>query len=223
MKPVPELHKELEWQCQGELFLLLAERAILHPATGILAIADLHLGKASHFQNQGLAVPDDDGEYDLQRLSNLLDPVRVSELWILGDICHQPRSLNPATIAAWNNFTHRHPGILIQPLTGNHDRCLPQAFGALDGHAATLARSRLLGSHEPLIDVPPGMVNLCGHLHPVFRYSRNGLVLRKPAFLLRTNCIILPAFGTFTGGYQVEKLARGEHAALIIDDSILLV
>ncbi len=219
----PQLSQQLEWSCCGQSFILLPQRAILHPATGILAVADLHLGKAAHFQAHGMAVPDDGGSYDLQRLSTLVKQMAARQLWLLGDLCHYPKNLTAETLTAWQHFVAQHDDIEIRLVAGNHDRNLPEPFSSMLALSGVLTEAALCGSHLPLTTLQTGKINLCGHLHPVVRHNRNGMTIRKPAFLLRDRTIVLPAFGSFTGGYEVKHLNPGERAALAGDDFVLLL
>lgn len=54
--------------------------------------------------------------------------------------------------------------------------------------------------HPAPADHPPPLPFLAGHIHPVTRLAAAGERLRLPCFLLYETGIVLPAFGSFTGG-----------------------
>ena len=52
----------------GNTFWISPERCIYWEEQNALILADIHLGKAGHFRNAGVAVPQRSGVADLQRL-----------------------------------------------------------------------------------------------------------------------------------------------------------
>jgi metallophosphoesterase superfamily enzyme len=66
--------------------------------------------------------------------------------------------------------------------------------------------------HEP--EPHPHRHVLAGHVHPVYRlHGRGRQSLRLACFRLGEDISLLPAFGAFTGGYQVE---RGEDCRVFV-------
>lgn len=55
-------------EIRGEELILDKERAIYLPNEKLLAISDLHLGKAAHFRKAGLAIPNTVSQSDIIRL-----------------------------------------------------------------------------------------------------------------------------------------------------------
>ena len=55
-----------------EEFELLPDRCLYWPSQELLAVADVHLGKAETFQQQGLWLPADAREKDLSTLSEVI-------------------------------------------------------------------------------------------------------------------------------------------------------
>jgi uncharacterized protein len=200
----------------GETLELLAARAIWDPGRRVLLLADLHLGKAESFQAQGIPLPSDGDAATLNALLELATRRRPAQVIVLGDLIHGPLGLTGelrAKLAAL-------PELLSCPLRlvgGNHER---------GSWIAGLAQepSQSLGpwwlSHEP--DPRAGLLNLCGHLHPVALLGGNGDRLRLPCFSYcpRSERLALPAFGALTGGMP---LPRHERQWLVADGAVLAV
>lgn len=194
--------ESLEVMIAGEPMVLLADRAMYWPKRKRLLIADLHLGKADTFRSAGIALPRGGTRHDLDRLQALVDVCRVESIWVLGDVIHG-RAVEQSWRQAWEAFRARC-GAAIAVVDGNHDR-------ALRGLGLEL---QLLGDgvqdgpfelrHAPRSTRRDGHV-LCGHLHPVLKLPGQG---RIPAFWLRPDCTVLPAFSAFTGGYPIVPAAE---------------
>jgi metallophosphoesterase superfamily enzyme len=45
---------------------------------------------------------------------------------------------------------------------------------------------------------------LCGHIHPVFSMRSRRERMRLPVFWLTPRYAVLPSFGSFTGGAEIE-------------------
>ena len=73
---------------RDEELILDKERAIYLPQQQLLAISDLHLGKAAHFRKSGLQVPSTLAQGDLKRLSTLIEKYQPLTLLINGDMFH---------------------------------------------------------------------------------------------------------------------------------------
>src|SRR5680860_396030 len=68
--------------------ILSAYRGLYLPLQDILVVSDLHLGKASHFQKHGLAIPGEVAKDDLVRLETLIRHYNPSRVVIAGDLFH---------------------------------------------------------------------------------------------------------------------------------------
>lgn len=214
--------RSVEWICQGEHLALLADRAVLHPGRRLLAIADLHLGKATDFQNHGLPVPEGASLDDIQRLAALVGEHGARDLWILGDLAHSPASLTPPVEAALRGLLDDSPELTIHWTRGNHDRCLRWSPHPRLIEGAPLVSPPLFGTHEPDARPPAGTIHLCGHVHPALRIHRRSQSLRAPCFVLDPARVILPAFGSFTGCMDCGRTA-GRRFAIIAGGGVRLV
>ena len=57
---------------RNQSFILTNQRAMFWEESSALIFSDLHLGKTAHFRKNGIALPDNLIQNDLQRLSDLI-------------------------------------------------------------------------------------------------------------------------------------------------------
>ncbi|HIK45289.1 MAG TPA: ligase-associated DNA damage response endonuclease PdeM [Leptolyngbyaceae cyanobacterium M65_K2018_010] len=210
-----------ELQLRSHRLQLLAPKAIYVETLGALLVSDLHLGKAETFQHHGLAIPSQVNQTTLDRLTALCTEYQPHSLWILGDLFHSVESLSPGVIESWLKFLAQTQ-VSAHLILGNHDRRLQPRLQQLSlvCFVDAVETDGLLLSHEPLTqtDLP----NLCGHVHPCLRLSRGCDRLRLPCFhwQAQQNRLTLPAFGAFTGGYDIQ-LAAGDVAYVVAEDGVV--
>ncbi|TFZ33454.1 DEAD/DEAH box helicase, partial [Pseudomonas syringae] len=88
---------------------------------------------------------------------------------------------------------------------GTHDNRAgdPPADLGIDVGPEPLALGPLALQHGP--DPHPDLHVLAGHVHPVYRlHGRGRQSLRRACFYLGRQVSLLPAFGEFTGGFQIR-------------------
>lgn len=198
----------------GESLILEGRRALVLPERRIVAIADLHLGKAEAFQKRGLAVPFGNQDEDLERLQTLVEDYEADQVYVLGDFVHEKKSWSKDLEAQVDAFL-QHNKITLKVIRGNHDRglILPDLPG-LELHEEEIRLNEFSFRHEP----PEGksdFFTVCGHLHPVIRLRSSHDALRLPCFWLGKNQLMLPAFTSFAGGWLVEPRSRDRLFATV--------
>ncbi|MCD7097393.1 ligase-associated DNA damage response endonuclease PdeM [Stenotrophomonas sp. MMGLT7] len=202
---------EVELELAGEHVLLLGDRALYRPRRRMLLIADLHLGKGDAFRRAGIALPTGGTGHDLQRLDALLQAYRCDSLWMLGDILH-----GPAPRADWQRrwcaWRERHPALAVMAIRGNHDRALAGAALGIEVAGEQVEDGPFALRHDPAPH--PRLHVLCGHLHP--QVALPGLRRRWPAFWLRAQATVLPAFSQFTAGVA-PVLQPGERLVACVE------
>lgn len=170
-------------------------------ADGSLVVADLHLGKATAFQAQGLAIPEGDSAADLDRLRTICEQAAATRLLINGDLFHSPAGLSPE-IERLLEFWLASLSIPVQLILGNHDRAIRRVPAALNPVASLEAAGFLL-VHDPA-EAPADRPTITAHWHPVAKIADGRRSsLRLPCFLARGGSLVLPAFGSFTGGVVI--------------------
>jgi metallophosphoesterase superfamily enzyme len=88
-------------------------------------------------------------------------------------------------------------------IAGNHDRVAPPALAG--DRADELAIGRLVFRHEPASRPVSG--EIAGHLHPAARVWARGKSVRRRCFVGDGERLIVPAFGAYTGGFNILDTA----------------
>ncbi len=168
----------------------------------MLILADLHLGKSATFRARGVPVPAGTTARDLTRLSDLVRSFDPQTLLIVGDLFHAQES--GPSIDLLRDWRDQHAGLDVAIVSGNHDRHVDPAAIA----SAVRVCDRLhieegvCFSHAPL--EAPTMPTICGHIHPAVRLADfDGSGVNVPCFVVDPMQIILPSFGSFTGGSRI--------------------
>lgn len=204
----------LHWH--GTELALLPQRGVWLPASRVLLVADLHLGKAESFQASGIPLPSDGDLGNLNQLLELTTQLQPERVVVLGDLIHSRFGLTAelrAKIAALPELMD----CALELVGGNHDQ-----GSWLEGLQAGPSRSleNLWLSHEPCTPADPQLLNVAGHVHPVAVLGRAADRLRLPCFALNRaeRQLLLPSFGALTGGYVVSP----QHQRWVIADSQVL-
>jgi DNA ligase-associated metallophosphoesterase len=198
----------------GEELWLLPEKALYWPAQQALLIADVHFGKAAAYRSLGQPVPRGTTAQNIAVLDELLAALPCRQLIFLGDFLHGPGSHAAATLRVLAEWRERHDNLPMTLIRGNHDKRAGDP--PLSLNIRVVPEPLLLGpfalQHEP--DPHPDRHVLAGHVHPVYRLNGKGRQsLRLACFKLGEHISLLPAFGAFTGGYQV---GRGEDCRIFV-------
>lgn len=207
----------------GRDFIATREGALFCPATRTLVVADLHLEKASWYAALGQMLPPYDSIATLTALARLVDILQPRTLWCLGDNFHDadgPARLPHHARAVLERLAAR---LSLHWIVGNHDSALSNAFGGtvhdeglLDGTALRHIARRGAPGFE-----------LSGHFHPKFRLALRGRRVSRPCFARAKQKLVLPAFGSLTGGMDAFDpaiaAATGSVAeALVVTETRLL-
>lgn len=231
-------HASLVWR--GHALELHPEGAVVRrgeaPAEGVAWIADTHFGKPASYRRLGVPVPDGGADADTARITRLLRRTGVRRLVILGDLLHDAASLSPETVAAMRAWRAEQAEVDVVLVRGNHDlrsgdppvdvgiRCVdpPHDEAGLVGlhHPPARPGTDNAGADE---HASPGRSILAGHLHPVaILHGAAGRRERCRCFHVRPDCIVLPAFGSFTGGMVIRPV-RGDRVFAVGPDAVIEV
>lgn len=167
-------------------------------------VADLHLGKGTAFRRAGVAIPRGGSEHDIKRLRLLVHRHGVQRLWILGDLIHAGTSWSDTLDELMSEWRTALPDLEVRLLLGNHDRRggTPPASWGFQVIDTPVSQGGIQMMHEP--EWSPEVPAFAGHLHPVVRLPEGrGRRLQMPCFWWHRNVLVLPAFGTFTGGAAI--------------------
>jgi uncharacterized protein len=210
---------------QSETLLLHPERAVIWPRLAALIVADTHFGKTAVFGRHGRAVPAGSDERDRGRLTRLIESCGIRRLFILGDFLHEPLELHSQEAMDMERWCLelRLSGLEIRVIAGNHDRGVSRGWrGGIEWIAEAHEEGPFRFVHDYAQGSPSeNAFSMSGHIHPVV--SLNGLrkrPARVPAFWLRPRDLVLPSFGSFTGGYRVSA-GPGERIFAVSPERVL--
>jgi DNA ligase-associated metallophosphoesterase len=207
-------------QAGGQTLMLLPERAVFLPDSDTLLVADLHLGKAVSFRQQGVPVPAGTTLESLAPLTRLIQRLDVRRVVFLGDFLHSARSLEAQTLATVLRWRERHGAVEMTLVRGNHDDHAgdPPAVLDLQCFDEPLRHRGLAWCHQPR-PIDDAFV-LAGHLHPCVSIGgRAHDWHRLPCFWFSDRVGVLPAFGAFTGMQAIRPLA-GERVFAAAEDRV---
>lgn len=199
---------ELAIKYAGETLLLLADKAIYWPQQHTLLVADLHIGKAASYRALHQPVPRGTTEATLARLDQLLARYACDRLVVLGDFLHARTARAAGTLAVLAAWRTRHCELEIVLVRGNHDRHAgdPPAELGITVHEEPWLLGPFALCHEP--EPHASHAVLAGHVHPAYVLrGRARQRLRLPCFVIGAQVAVLPAFGEFTGGWNVAPQA----------------
>ena len=202
-------------QLAGKSFLLDASGVLFWPDQEIVVVADLHLEKATYFAQQGQLLPPHESLETLSKLQTVLGRVACHSLILLGDSFHDAEGFgrldDPAKLL-WEQICTEYSVTFV---FGNHDGLFvpPNTIGTdvleLDGITFRHQASK------------NSIAEISGHHHPKASLRVRGNLIKRPCFVVDVNRIILPAFGTFTGGLDV--LSKEVSDLLLPDFNVYLL
>lgn len=182
-------------------------RALYWAEERALLVADLHLEKASFFARTGQMLPPYDSRETLERLAGALRLTGARRVFCLGDNFHDaggPDRLDPHAAGMLAALTRATDWVWI---TGNHDvKGTAPVAPALPGtHLVETGLGGIVLRHE----AQPGETRpeLSGHFHPRLRVVQRGRTIRRACVVASETRLVLPAFGTLTGGLDADSPA----------------
>lgn len=203
--------ERLEFTTAAGPIVFDARKGAFLPECETLLVADLHFEKGSYLQAIGGApLPTYDTPDTLARLGTLVDIFRPRHVAALGDSFHDVLAgdrLSADDLTAMNDLVRgveRFTWIL-----GNHDPDIPsRLIGDREDHMECGA---FLLTHHPTTPLQEGGVNVCGHLHPKVRIPTRRSSVPAPCWAVSRDRIIMPSFGTYTGGLDVRDPAIAQE------------
>ncbi len=199
----------------GARLTALASGALHWPDQHLLCVSDLHLGKAERQARWGGAqLPPYETQDTLTRLEQDLAATGASTVICLGDTFDDLTATTELTDPEKQWIIRLQAGRRWVWIEGNHD---PGPLDLGGTHLSELPVPPLAFRH---IARPGSSGEVSGHFHPKARFRARGHGLTRPCFLLDSDRLILPAYGTFTGGLRSDDpaltgLMRPEALAIL--------
>lgn len=184
------------------------------PDSGALVVSDLHLEKGAAHARRGMMLPPYDTAATLARLAVAIARYNPRLVISLGDSFHDRTGSRHLPDCYRDELVALQRGRAWSWIEGNHD---PDRPTGLEGDwCSELHVETLVLRHEPKYGAATG--EIAGHLHPVARVVRRGKGVRRPCFASDGKRLLMPAFGSTTGGLELRHSAmRG-----LFDQSVLV-
>ena len=207
----------------GETFFPTAEGALFWPSEQALLVADLHLEKASWFARLGQFLPPYDSLATLTALAAEVERTRATRLFCLGDSFHDRFGCARLPVAARELLSNMTSKLDWTWIVGNHDpgfadHCGGRLEEEIEVGGIILRHEAVRGEARPEIS---------GHFHPKLRLHLKGRRVSRRCFVTSAQKIIMPAFGSLTGGLdahhpEILGSVGGKAAALVpVSDRLL--
>ena len=181
----------------------------------LLVVGDLHLGRSERTARLGGALlPPYETRHTLERLEAEVAETRPAILVLLGDSFDDTEAALELSEEALERINLLAAGRRLVWIAGNHD----------PGHLSLPGENVHAYRHQSLtfrhIAEPNGRAEVSAHFHPKARLTLRGQRISRPCFLVDDNRVILPAFGTYTGGLDIshpafdDLMGEGAHVLL---------
>lgn len=202
----------LKIEIKDNHFQCLPEKALFWEQERTLMLADVHLGKDSHFRKNGIAIPQV-SQNDLLRMRKLLENHQPKTMLILGDLFH---SYSREEYEGFRELVEAFPDTQFRYVAGNHDALALKKedspvnlwFGKECNHGAFRFVHHITEDSNDSFTFQ-------GHIHPQVQVKLNRNQWYKfPALVIQEDRATLPAFGRFTGGYKM-KINKGKDRAVV--------
>lgn len=210
----------MQLRLKNNTFTLLEQKAIWWEEERTLLISDLHIGKITHFRKAGIAVPQQALEENFERLDTMMRSHDVKCIIFVGDLFHSDINSEWNRFCSWRNQYIEVDMILV---LGNHDEFPLEKYKeiCITVYDKELRVGAFTFSHHPKPLLEDDEYVISGHIHPVIKLK--GLAnqrLKFPCFYFGEQQALLPSFGEFTGGYNIEALENDQVIALVEDKLI---
>ena len=207
----------------GAALTALPTGALWWPEQELLCVSDLHLGKSERIARRGGAqLPPYETRDTLTRLAADLARTHARTVICLGDSFDDLGAAEalPEEEKLW--IARLQAGRRWVWVEGNHDPGPVDLGGA---HLAELPLAPLTFRH---IAEPGASGEVSGHYHPKASLSLRGRTVTRPVFLYDSDRLIMPAYGTYTGGLDTRApafapLMRAEACAVLTGKTAVAV
>lgn len=186
------------FQLAGNRLEALPSGALWWAEERLLAVSDLHLGKAERLARQGGALlPPYETQDTLDRLEAEISRCNPARVVLVGDSFDDLSAADALNEEIAERLARMAAGRRWVWIAGNHD---PGPVELPGTHVSELLLSGITLRH---IADPDGK-DVSGHYHPKARICVRGQSISRPCFVVDANRVILPAFGTYTGGLRID-------------------
>lgn len=209
------IKNETAFTLAGADLVACGSGALWWPDRSLMAVSDLHLGKSERIaRRSGAMLPPYETTDTLARLDDEIARLDPGTVVCLGDSFDDDAAQGGLADDAVLWLSRLMAGRRWVWIEGNHDPG-PVTLGGT--HLAELHEAPLTFRH---IAKEAASGEVSGHYHPKATLNARGRNVSRPCFLHDSDRVILPAFGTYTGGLRATSpelcaLMRSEAMAIL--------
>jgi DNA ligase-associated metallophosphoesterase len=194
-------------------FILHNSGAMYWVEENALLIADLHVGKATHFRNNGIPLPTDFLLKDLNQIESLMVERNTEKVYFLGDLFHSFSNIEHQLLENWMN----EQIVRFVLIEGNHDRYAKAPDRCAVYHELEL--NNIVLKHEPPQE---DVISIFGHLHPGIKIKGKGRMYTSlPAFYVNDKFIAMPAFGSLKGSRMYSEWIKDSRIYALTPEMLI--
>lgn len=208
----------MEITLRQQHFDLLPQRAIYWKEQQSLVLSDLHLGKGMHFRKEGIPIPKQAFDEDLNTLNSLIVKYAPKQLIVVGDMFHSRHNNEVKLFDIWRV---QYPDLRILLVKGNHDILKKEHYRELDIEVVPEYETDDFVFTHDSCDNTSDKFCFSGHLHP--GVAIRGMAkqsLKFPCFHFTPTDCTLPAFSKFTGLAIIKPKVADKVFAIVEDDIV---
>ena len=180
-------------------FILNPDGSMFWPKESCLIVGDLHLEKSTSYIDQGNFLPPYDTLETLSKLSNTIKEKSIKKVIFLGDVFHDSNGYKRLKLKEKSLFDKILNENTIW-ISGNHDfDFIPNGLN----NYILYKLNKLTFSH---ISCSNNSKEISAHYHPKVTFKYMGTKISKPCFVMDKNKIIIPAYGSYTGGLNISSI-----------------
>ncbi len=189
----------IELKFAGEKLVLDGESVIYLPEYEALLVSDLHFEKGSYFAAKRNPLPLYDTMETLNNMKKVISKYSPKKVICMGDNFHDfnaEKRIHVNDVESINDLCSSCEWIWI---LGNHDKHFPRNIKGKQVVEYKIGNINL--SHERTV----AEFEIIGHFHPKARVSVQRHKINGRAFIHDNNLLVMPSFGTFTGGLYTHS------------------
>lgn len=181
----------------GARLMAMGSGALVWPDEHLVCLSDLHLGKSDRIARRGgTMLPPYETRDTLARVEAAIRASDAKTVVLLGDSFDDDAAVDALDEEERLWILRMQAGRRWIWITGNHD---PAPMG-LSGEKMEAFRQGTLTFRHIANSRESGEIS--GHYHPKAVVPTRGRQVSRPCFLVDAARIVMPAFGTYTGGLR---------------------
>jgi DNA ligase-associated metallophosphoesterase len=181
---------------------LLPDKLLWIEELKLLCASDLHFEKGSFFSKFATLLPPYDSHETLERLESAVQLLKPEIFIALGDSFHD----RSAGKRLDTEVKEKLSGLIAQVprwiwIMGNHDPKIDETIAGERMEEAIFVNI----TFRHMLKAQDKGFEISGHFHPKISINLHGQKISGPCFVRSANRLIMPSFGSYTGGLLVSS------------------